>query len=280
MLGSKFYGRWFEQVVNPPENDYIVCISASSRTPVSGTGKTTKGLGIAKSLDRSDGGFDAEEQATLNAGEFANDVVPNAPDKGAILMDESQGTPGEGSGLNRMRAMSQDTMDAINSVLANRDKNLTVVIIVQQFGMLFSDFYPVIDSWFLITAAPGMVGGPVAKHHRVYTEDYPDGGGGMKTPCIETTDWPAISHGDDEYQVMERKKQEAKQKQTADAEEDGSLTDPQQKRLAQALRADGYTLREIAENDMIEYSYQWVSDHTTNPNKPQTDSDRQEAGTA
>lgn len=230
MEDSVLYRDWYEQVVLPPTNDFLICISASSRTPVSGTGKTTLGGGIAKLLDRSEGGFDAESQATLNAEEFANTVIPEAPDRAAVLMDESQGTPGGGSGMNRMRAMSQSTLDAIGSLLANRDKNLTVVVIVQRIGMLFSDLYPLIDAWLLISKAPGQVGGPEAKHHKMFVEDYPDGGGGLRTPIVEFLDWPALPEDDPEYQVLEEKKQAAKTKGGDDGPDE--LSDEEQLRWA------------------------------------------------
>ncbi|UIP01740.1 hypothetical protein Hbl1158_16935 (plasmid) [Halobaculum sp. CBA1158] len=230
MNRSVLYRNWYEQVVLPPTNDFIVCISASSRTPVSGTGKTTLGTGVAKSLDRSEDGFDAESQATLSADEFANEVIPDAPDQAAVLIDETQGTPGGGSGMNRMRAMSQSTMDAIGSLLANRDKNLTVVVVVQRLGMLFSDFFPLIDAWLLISKAPGQIGGPEVKHHKVFTEDYPDAGDGMRTPIVEFLDWPAIPEDDEDYVVMERKKQKAKTKGGDDG--DGELPDEEQLRWA------------------------------------------------
>lgn len=275
MIDTEFYSNWYQQVCRPPYNDYVVVVSAGSRTPVSGTGKTTKGLGIAKTFDPD---FDTETQASLNADEFANEVIPNAPNGGAVLMDEAQGTPGGGSGFNRMRAMSQSTLDAVGSVLANRDKRLTIIIVVQQFGMLFSDFYPLVDSWFLITETPGSMRGPLAKHHRVYlASDYPDMGGGLKTPILELVDWPAISESDPDYQILEQKKQEAKQKRNPDEESEGEspdLNDSQQQRLAQSLRAEGWTLREIADHDMIDYSHQWVSEHTTAVDQ---DYDKQEA---
>lgn len=277
MRGSRLYADWYEQVMLPPHNDYLVCISASSHTPVSGTGKTTQAAGVAAALDRSEGGFDAEEQATLNAETFANDVIPNAPDRAAVMIDESQGTPGEGSGINRMRAMSQSTMDAIGSVLANRDKNLTIVVVVQRIGMLFSDIFPLIDAWLLITKAPGQMGGPEAKHHKVFQEDYPDAGDGLKTPIVELVSWPAIEEDDPNYEILEEKKQAAKVKGGGESDaKDTSLTDEQQEELAQSLRDDGKTLRQVAEHPMIDYSYSWVNEHTEKP----TDQNKPEAKTA
>jgi hypothetical protein len=237
MRGSELYRDWYEQVIMPPENDFIVCVSASSRTPVSGTGKTTLGVGLAKSLDRSESGFNADEQATLSADEFANTVIPEAEHQSAVLMDESQGTPGGGSGMNRMRAMSQSTMDAIGSLLANRDKSLTVVVIVQQIHMLFTDFFPMIDAWLLISKAPGQMGGPELKHHKVYTEDYPDAGGGLRTPVVEYLSWPSVPESDPAYQELEEMKQAAKTKGGGDGdEEDDELTPGEQLRWVRAAR--------------------------------------------
>lgn len=267
MLESKLYRDWYEQVILPPANDFVICISASSRTPVSGTGKTTLGTGVAKALDRSEGGFDAESQATLNANDFANTVIPEAEDKSAIIMDESQGTPGGGSGMNRMRAMSQSTMDAIGSVLANRDKSLTVIVIVQQFGMLFSDFFPVVDAWLLISKAPGQIGGPEAKHHKVYTEDYPDAGGGLRTPIVELLDWPVVPESDPDYQWMEKKKQAAKTKGSDSVEEDEDLSDAEQLRRAKMLKQlTGCAWVDLPDEDdegLLTYSGEWYRQRLT-----------------
>jgi len=273
MLDSKFYHDWYEQVCAEPENDYVVVISASSRTPVSGTGKTTMGLGMAKALDRSEGGFDAETQSSLNADEFANDIIPDAPKRGAVLMDEAQGTPGAGSGLNRMRAMSQATLEAVGSVLANRDKNLTIIIIVQQFGMLFSDFYPMVDSWLLINRSPGQRGGPAAKHHKVFTQDYPDAGGGLQTPVTEVIDWPAVPGSDDDYLTMESKKQDAKTKGGNGDGDGGSdeLADAAQVALAQALANNGVPMYKIPDQSpKLTYSKEWYRQRI---DKPDSDAD-------
>lgn len=262
MRDSLLYRKWHEQVCTPPTNDFVICISASSRTPVSGTGKTTLGTGAAKALDRSPGGFDAEEQSTLSAKEFGEKVIPKSPDKAAVIIDETQGTPGEGSGMNRMRAMKQETMDAIGSLMANRDKNLTVIVIVQQIGMLFSDFFPMIDAWLLISKAPGQIGGPECKHHALYTEDYPDAGGGLRTPIVEMLDWPDVDEDDPDYQVLEAKKQSAKTKGSDDTDAGtGELSDEEQLRRAKLLkRTTGVSWRKLPEEDdegLLTYSGEW-----------------------
>lgn len=269
---TETYADWYQQVCRPPANDYVFVISASSKTPVSGTGKTTLMTGLCKALDRSKGGFDAEEQATLNANEFANEVIPNAPYGAAVAIDESQGTPGEGSGLNRMRAMSEQVMDSVGSLLANRDKSLTVVIVVQQFHMLFSDFYPLVDNWLLIRYGPGQAGGPQVISHDVYSDDYHLGGSQLKTPIRESLSWPPISHDDPDYRYLEQAKQEAKEKgrKEEDSDDDDGLSKEAQKQLAQTLRNRGLSLREIAKVDAIDYKFGWVQKHTEPPDSGQT----------
>lgn len=274
-IRTQFYADWYKRVIKPPLNDYVLVISASSRTPVSGTGKTTKAIGWAKTLDRSEGGFDAESQATLSADEFANEVIPNAPEQAAVLIDEAQGTPGNDAGMNRMRAMSQATLDAVGGLLANRDKNLTVIIVVQQFHMLFDDFYPMIDSWMMITHEPSDPNGPSARHHRVYAEDYELGSGDLKTPVLESLSWPAVAHDDPDYQTMEEKKQQAKTKGGGEDEDvDEDLPKEQQQKLAQEYRDMGKSLVWIDENaDAITYSREWIRLNTTSQSETEATAD-------
>lgn len=268
MIDSHLYSDWYQSVCVPPYNDYLIAISASSKTPVSGTGKTTQGAGLATALDRSADGFDAETQATLNAEEFANTVIPDAPNRGSVLIDETQGTPGEGSGINRMRAMSSSTMEAIGSVMANRDKNLTIIVVVQRLGMLFSDLFPMIDAWLLITKAPGQPNGPKAKHHKVFQEDYPDAGGGLKTPAVETVSWPAIPEDDPNYTILEEKKQVAKVKGGGE-QEDKVRSEAEEIQLVRWFKSltkqdeDRYTVRGCPWEDIpedIKKGHQWYDD--------------------
>ncbi len=195
-------------------------------------------------------------------------------------MDETQGTPGEGSGMNRMRAMAQSTMDAINSVMANRDKNLTIILVVQQIGMLFSDIYPMIDAWLLINKAPGQIGGPECKHHTFYTEDYPDGDGGLKTPIVEMLDWPDVPEDDPDYLILEEKKQAAKTKGGGDDGDDGDeeLSKQEQLRRAKLLkRTTGVPWRKLPEADdegLLTYSGEWFRQKLTDE---MNDSEKQTA---
>jgi hypothetical protein len=265
MRDSQYYKDWYDRVVRPPRNDFLTVISPSSKSAVSGTGKTTMGVGIGKRTDTSRSGFDADAQFTLNAGEFAYDIIPDSEPGSAVGIDEAQGTPGEGSGLNSKRAMKTTTMEAIGSVLANRDQHYHIIVIVQDFSSVTPDLYPAVDAWLLIRHGPGEPKGPLATYHKVHTDDYDLGSNKVKTPAIEDVSWPPLPKSDPDYKTMEQKKQKAKEKQQEE-DEDAPLAKDTQASIAQTWRDQGYSPRWIADNvDDITYSYSWVYDHTEAP---------------
>ncbi|OTE99114.1 hypothetical protein [Halorubrum sp. SD683] len=241
-----------------PPNDFLMVISASSKSAVSGTGKTTLGTGCAKTLDGSSSGFDAEEQATLSAGELGYEIIPGVETRSAVVIDESQGTPGGGSALNTRRAMKTETIETIGSILANRDKMLTIIIIVQNFSMLDSWIYPLVDAWLLIRKGPGHPQGPVATHHKVEIDDYDLKNPQLRTPAVEDLSWDPLPEDDPDYQVMDRKKQEAKQKSDGSPDADGELGDQEQLLIAEGYRRTGTAWRKIPEKDeRLTYSSEW-----------------------
>jgi hypothetical protein len=251
---TELYHDWHQQVVKG-RNDFIIAITPSSRTPVSGTGKTTAGVSFAKNFDRSDGGFDAEEKGTLDAGELAYKIIPNVETGSAVVFDEAQGAPGTDS-VNSRRGMTTESIDAINAILANRDKNLSLIIIAQQLSMMDKNLYPMIDAWCLIRKAPIQHGGPLMTYHSIYVNDYDLGNPQPKTPGHEDLSWPEIPSSDEDYAVMERKKQAAKQKRSEDASEgegmgvpDGLADMPQKHRDAviNHLRSIGVERDKVAE---------------------------------
>jgi len=263
MKGSRLYRRWYSRVMEEPANDFLIVISASSKSAVSGTGKTTLGTGCAKTFDSSHSGFDAEEQATLSAGELGYDIIPNAESRSAVMIDESQGTPGGGSALNTRRAMKTETIETIGSILANRDKMLTIIIIVQQFSMLDSWLYPLVDAWLLIKKGPGHPQGPLATHHKVETDDYDLKSPELRTPAVEDLRWDPLPDDDPAYEVMDRKKQEAKQKSTPE-EDDGELGEQGQLLVAEGYRRTGTPWRKIPDQDeRLTYSYEWFRQRLT-----------------
>lgn len=264
---SKLYALWHSQVVEPPENDFVVLVSASSSTPVSGTGKTTLMLTLAKMFDRSAGPFDAEKQATLDVGELAYELAADLPEGSAIVADEIQGTPGA-DGFDSRRGMKTEVVDGISAILANRNDNYTVILGAQQLGSIDKRLVPVIDIWILIRSAPPQ---PRASVHTLRDNDFNLSSTQIRTPRIETLTWEKIPHSNENYQRLEQMKERAKTRGSVyDKDESDDSGDPEegrlpkaaQEELAQALRDAGKTLREIAANDRITFSKTWVRHHT------------------
>lgn len=200
---------WHRAVEEGTPNDFVICITASSKTPVSGTGKTTLQTHLGKKTDLSEEGFNAEKTASLDAGEIAYKVVPEVESKRTVVFDEAQGAPGT-VGLDARRAMKQEVIDAVSSILANRDKQLTIIIGAQQFATLDPRIYPIVDAWLLIRRGPSHPDGPVGTYHQVHTEDYDLSSPDVKTPAVEDFTWPRIDHDDPDYRHLDKLKQEAK----------------------------------------------------------------------
>lgn len=260
MEGTALYKRWEHRVLKRPTNDFLIVVSPSSRTAVSGTGKTTVAVGLAKQFDHSSDGFDAERKATLSAGELGYDIIPDVEEQSAVILDEAQGTPGGGSGLNSRRAMKTETIETIGSILANRDKRLTVILVVQRYEQLDPTIYPMTDAWLLIRRGPSDPDGPVAAHHAVTVEDYDLQSPDVKTPRIELLSWPPLPKDDEDYKTMERKKQAAKTK-GGGAEEDAGPTEipkPLRDEKIKTLYDQGVTQDTIA--DTFDLTQPTVSD--------------------
>jgi hypothetical protein len=247
---TRLYQRWEGRVAKEPTNDYLICVSPSSKTAVSGTGKTTLATGLAQRFDISDEGFNAEEKATLSAGTLGYEIIPDVGEGSAVILDEAQGTPGAGSGLNSRRAMKTETIETIGSILANRDKRLTVILVVQRYEQLDPTIYPMTDSWLLIRRGPSDPSGPIAAHHSVVVEDYDLQSPEVKTPRLELLSWPPLDDDDEDYQTMERKKQLAKTKGGDEGEDDdapGEIPKPVRDEKIQSLYEAGVTQATIAD---------------------------------
>jgi len=243
---TKLYQSWDRKISS--NNDFLMVISPSSKTSGSGSGKTTLAVTAAQKMDRSESGFDAETKATLDAGDLAYDILPNIEQGSAVIFDEAQGSPGTTS-VNARRGMTSEAIDAINGILANRDKNLTLIIVVQQLAMLDKMLYPMIDAWLLITQDPSTPSGPEAVHHTLMTNDYDLSNPEIKTPAHETLSWSELPLTDDDYSEMERKKQAAKRKRSSsdDEQKDDSLTTRARNRLIKERAAEGVKQKHLAE---------------------------------
>lgn len=204
-----------EKLTVTGDNDHLIVVSASSRTPVSGTGKTTLATTIAKALDTSESGFDAESQAAFDLHEFGYEVISTVENGSAVIYDEAQGTQ-SGTGLNALRSQKTEAIDTINGLLNNRDKHLTAIVIVQDMKMLNTSLYGTVDNWILIRKGVEERGGPLATNHSLYKNDYDWGNPQSKTPALEDVTWDALPDDDSDYAAMERKKQASKTKSTGD----------------------------------------------------------------
>jgi hypothetical protein len=249
---SELHREWAKTVKEGSPNDFVICISASSRTGVSGTGKTTLTTNLAQQMDLTDSGFDATEKASLDAGEIAYDIVPEIEPRSAIVWDEAQGAPGT-VGLDSRRAMKQEAIDSMSAILANRDKQFTFIITAQIFSMLDPRVYPMIDAWLLIREEPDDPEGPLGTYHEVYVEDYNLGNPQVKTPAIEDFSWDKVPHDDADYQELERLKQLAKtnnyqQRGSDDGGEDApqEISNGQRDRLIQ----DRYESTDLTQKDL------------------------------
>lgn len=211
---TQLYNRWKKNVVKGRPNDFVIALSASSKTGVSGTGKTTAATALAEEFDITDNPWDAEQYGTTEVDHLAYNILPEAEEGAALLQEEAQGTP-SGTGLNKMRMMNEEAMGAINGILANRDNRNTVIIVVQQLSMLNSSLIPLLDAWLLIRHEPDDHRGPLMIHHEVHGEDYELKNDQIKTPAIEELEWPPLVD-DANYRTMEKKKQQAKIRDAGD----------------------------------------------------------------
>jgi len=253
---SYLYKRWYEQTVEPPSNDFVIAISASGKSTMSRTGKTSLETILAECLDQTEDGFDAEEKATLDAGELAYEVVPDVENHSAVALEEAQGSPGT-VGLDSRRGMVQEVIDAISSILNNGNKELTIIITAQHLPMLDKRVAPMVDAWILIRHGPSSPRGPLAIHHGMEVEDYNFRSPQIKTPAYEEFTWPKLAKGNTNYNILEEKKEAAKRKAGNSEAEDDGLSDTAQIAMATKLRRLGLTWHEVADGEGMEYSHEW-----------------------
>ena len=204
---SKLYHDWYQRVACGDPNDYVIAISADPRsTGVSGSGKTTFGVGLAKRwFDYSDGGFEAAGQYTLDPAKLAYDLYEDTGELAVLVGDEMQGTPAT-TGLNAKRSQKNEALDTINAIAAGRSDRKTVILIVQDLKSLNKDALTFIDAWLLIRDDYDYV----ATHYGVAPDVFDLGSRETKTPGIEQITWDALPKDDPDYQVMEEKKAAAK----------------------------------------------------------------------
>lgn len=271
---TKLYERWERRVKRGKPNDFIIAISASSKTGVSGTGKTTLGTTIAEEFDLCDGGFDAKDNGTVSVSEFAYQIVPTAKVGASLYIEEAQGTPAE-TALNKMRANKTETLDALNGILANRNNRNTIVLVVQQLSYLVSDILPLLDAWILIRREPDEPDGPLATYYEIHGDDFQLRSDELKTPGVEDLTWDALSDGHGNYNILEEKKERAKSKSNdEEEEEDKELPKEQQYEIAREYRKLGYSWARIEDEvEPITYSRETLRLNVDDPDEEVGDDD-------
>jgi hypothetical protein len=267
MVRSELYQTWRERVVND-DNDYIVAIAASSRTPLSGTGKTTLGIQLAQLFDQSAQGFNATEKASLDSEHIADNLFTDLPHQSAIIFDEAQGTLGS-DGVDSRKAMANAVVRMSRAAATFRYKQHTLIIIAQSTQWLDSRMMDLIDRLVLIQEkdAKSKYARAVTFDH--YRDDLPSNTTADEyTPAIEDLYWePEPNKRSDAfkraYQKLHTLKEETAENDksaTSGGNDDAEMSDANKRRLVVDLyRNQGLTQYEIADHDMINKTQPWVS---------------------
>lgn len=244
---------WYSRTQVGDPNDYVIAITATSQSGTSGVGKTTLAVTLAELFDGSDDGFNAEEKAVVgDAFEFAYSTYHEAPKHSALIFDEAQGTLSD-SGMDSRRGMGEGPLSAIRAVASYRFKRCTPIIVTQSPRWIDSRMLEQIDA-LLVIKEKGL-----AQHYGHYIESLNFKNPKDFTPRIEPIYWESLEAGNENYAVMEEKKQDSL---TPDGQDDESdeLSTEQKKQVAKRMRKQGHILETIA--DVLDMSTSWVSEHT------------------
>jgi hypothetical protein len=261
---SPLYQDWHSKVMQS-DNDYTIVIAASSRSAISGVGKTTLGLTLTRYFDRSKTAWNAEDKATLSATEFSKDLLTDpedggkqVPTKSAVIFDEMQGTL-SGDGVDARRSMADSVKDVTTAIATLRYRQLTSVLITQSTQWIDKRVDDLLDALILIQPTDDASDGVRGAVFETYYNDLSNNPT-RYTDRMGSFTWPEIS--DEDYDALHQMKAQSAENRVQDTEEDTSLPDDQQKRVAQEMREKGFNMREIADSELIDYSRGWVSDHT------------------
>lgn len=243
------------------DNDMIVCISPSSKTEGSGTGKTTMGIRACRWFDMKDSAWDAEKQASLDSTVVAEKLYPDLPAGSAILFDEAQGTL-DSDGVDARRAMSDAVVRMARSAAQHRTKHHTLVMVTQSTQWLDSRMMDIIDRLVLIQERDFE-----REWARAVTFDYYyDDLGSSKneyTPSIEDIYWRPLSTDDPDYQHIEKLKLDHDEEQDINDDEADDEPEFVQQRVDVAnelYHERGFEQSEIA--DILDRTQSWVSQVT------------------
>lgn len=266
---GKLFQKYKRRVLDS-DNDFIVVIAAASKSGVSGVGKTTLGVGLARYFDASTTGFSAEKKSTLDPETFSKGLLTNeedVPNQSAIIFDEAQGTL-SGSGVDSRRSMAQGVMDVTTALSTLRFRQNTAIIISQSTKWIDKRIDDLLDALVLIQDRDPFSGTVRAEVFETYYNDL-SMSSKRYTEHMDSLTWPALPKDDPDYQFLHQLKADTaigKGEQFGeDDEEDQSLPKETQIRIAQEMRNKGMEGKEIAASSLIDYSKSWVWKHTEAP---------------
>jgi len=253
-LGKLHYKR-----VHQEKNDFIVAIAPSSKSAVSGVGKTTLGIRLAREFNMADEDWSARKGATLSATSFVNEILNNedeVPDRYAVLSDELQGTLSD-DGADSRRSMADSVIRLSRALATLRFRQLSTILITQSTDWIDQRVRKLLDALVLIQR-PGF-----AIVYDVYENDLSIRNKEY-TEKKQTLNWEPLPGNDPDYRHLHRlKKNSAKRQQPDDDDEDDELPKEQQMKIAQSHRDAGKSLQWIADNvDAITYSRETIRKET------------------
>lgn len=244
------------------DNDLVVVIAAASKSAISGVGKTTLAVSLARYLDNSPDGFDAESKTTLDPKTFAHTLLTDqesVPNQSAVVFDEAQGTLSS-RGADARRSMADSVMDVTTAISTLRFRQVSCIIVSQSTKWIDKRIDDVLDALILIQDWDGE-----EARAEVFTTYYNDleTSPSRYTEYLDTLTWPALSEDDPDYAFLhDLKETSALNQTTEDEEEDKSLSKEHQITIAQDYRDKGMTIQEVTASPLIDYKKSWVAQHT------------------
>jgi len=227
----------------------------TQRDSETGGGKTTLACFLALSWDPQ---WDGEERGTVDPEEFLA-AYPNLPKHSVLIMDESEA-------LDSRRSMATENVEFSKDWMMMRTRQIDSILTMPTSSALDSRLVELADVRINVTARGE------GKVYRIKIDDHNTTGGANQWFMHEIS-WPDMSDHP-EYRKLDQQKQdkidERGEKAASAGEEEDGLTKKEQIALAQALRNRGESLKSIASEPAIEYSHEWVRNHTSGADEGET----------
>lgn len=257
-LRESWLGRLHTQRVLQSDNDFLVAVAPASKSAVSGVGKTTLGIRLAREFNVSDEKWQAKKAATLEAGALVDDILRNeedVPNRYSVLADEMQGTLSS-DGADSRRGMANSVIKLSRALATLRYRQLSIVFVTQSTDWIDQRVRKLLDALILIQR-PGF-----AKVFNVYENDL-SSRRKEYTELRQTLEWDPLPGDDEDYQHLHRLKRQSAFSQSSEEDEDQDLPKDAQMQIAQSHRDAGRTLQWIADNvDEITYSRETIRKNT------------------